>query len=294
MPGSIQPYGVLLVADPKTRKVQFVSNNSAEMLGLKPSDILEKSYLQLCGTEVERKYIVDNINVSTILFPNPVRMTIGGQSFDAVFHAETNAHLIQLEPANADSNSYDHLSSDSAIELFDPPSVAELFNRAVNLIRKITGYDRVMLYRFDSRYNGQVIAESVAAEFGSFLGLFFPSSDIGSQARDLYLENFTRYIPNIGGSPVSLAGIFPGGGHADTAHPVDMSHANLRSVVPCHITYLRNIGVQASMSFSINVDNHLWGLFACHHYSPRTVPYEHRVVCNIILARIQQSRTWFA
>ncbi len=280
MPGSIQPYGVLLVADPKTRKVQFVSNNSAEMLGLKPSDILEKSYLQLCGTEVERKYIVDNINFSTILFPNPVRMTIGGQSFDAVFHAETNAHLIQLEPANADSNSYDHLSSDSAIELFDPPSVAELFNRAVNLIRKITGYDRVMLYRFDSRYNGQVIAESVAAEFGSFLGLFFPSSDIGSQARDLYLENFTRYIPNIGGSPVSLAGIFPGGGHADTAHPVDMSHANLRSVVPCHITYLRNIGVQASMSFSINVDNHLWGLFACHHYSPRTVPYEHRVVCE--------------
>ncbi len=96
----------------------------------------------------------------------------------------------------------------------------------------------------------------------------------------MYLENFTRYIPDIAGTPVGLSGVFPGGGHADSGHPVDMSHTNLRSVVPCHVTYLRNIGVKASMSFSINVDGRLWGLFACHHYTPKTVSYEQRVVCE--------------
>jgi light-regulated signal transduction histidine kinase (bacteriophytochrome) len=172
------------------------------------------------------------------------------------------------------------MSTRATGELYDPRSVDELYERAVRVVGDVTGFDRVMLYRFDARYNGQVIAESSREGVGSFLGLFFPSSDIGARSRDLYLENFTRYIPDIGGRNFSLSGVFPGGGHADTRHPVDMSHTNLRSVAPCHITYLRNIGVQASMSFSINVDGRLWGLFACHHYTPRRVSYEQRVVCE--------------
>ncbi len=280
MPGSIQPYGVLLVADAQTRRVLFVSNNAAAMLGLKTADILDKSYLQLCGSDRERRFLSENIAADTILFPNPARMTIDGKSFDAVFHAEGKWHLIQLEPTDPTAASYDDLSLRATTELFDPPTVEELNNRAVRMIREVTGFDRVMLYRFDSRYNGQVIAEAGKPDIGSFLGLFFPSSDIGARARNLYLENFTRYIPDISGAPVSLSGIYPGGGHADSAHPVDMSHANLRSVVPCHVTYLQNIGVKASMSFSINVDDRLWGLFACHHYEPKTVSYEKRVVCE--------------
>lgn len=280
MPGSIQPYGVLLVADAQTRRVLFASNNAADLLGVKPADLLDKSYLQLCGSDRERRVLTEAIGPDTILFPNPVRLTIEGRSFDAVFHAEGNWHLIQIEPADPFATSYDDLSLRATAELFDPPTVEELNNRAVRMIREVTGFDRVMLYRFDSRYNGQVIAEAGRPDIGSFLGLYFPSSDIGARARNLYLENFTRYIPDISAAPVSLSGVYPGGGQADSAHPVDMSHANLRSVVPCHVTYLRNIGVKASMSFSINVDNRLWGLFACHHYEPKTVSYERRVVCE--------------
>jgi light-regulated signal transduction histidine kinase (bacteriophytochrome) len=158
--------------------------------------------------------------------------------------------------------------------------VDELYQRAVRTIREVSGFDRVMLYRFDARNNGQVIAEATRDGIGSFLGLFFPSSDIGARARDLYLHNFTRYIPDIGGKTYTLSSIFPGDGRADSGHPVDMSFANLRSVVPCHITYLQNIGIKASMSFSINVDGKLWGLFACHHYEPRMVSYDQRVVCE--------------
>ncbi len=280
MPGSVQSYGVLLVTDPQTRRVLFVSDNAQEMFGIAPADILDKSYLLLTENERERNQFKDKIGPETILFPNPLRMTVNNHEYDAVFHAHAGAHLIEIEPAGRDDASYADMSMRATSELYDPRSVDELYERAVRVVRDVTGFDRVMLYRFDARYNGQVIAESSREGVGSFLGLFFPSSDLGARSRDLYLENFTRYIPDIGGRNFSLSGVFPGGGHADTRHPVDMSHTNLRSVAPCHITYLRNIGVQASMSFSINVDGRLWGLFACHHYTPRRVSYEQRVVCE--------------
>jgi light-regulated signal transduction histidine kinase (bacteriophytochrome) len=280
MPGSVQSYGVLLVADPQSRRVLFVSDNCAEMFGVPPGDILDKSYLMLVEHEGERKFLTSRVTADTILFPNAVRLTIRGREYDAVFHAHGGTHQIEIEPAQAGGESYDEMSLRATSELYDPPSVDELFQRAVRTIREASGFDRVMLYRFDPRYNGQVIAEATREGIGSFLSLFFPSSDIGARARDLYLRNFNRYIPDIGGKSHKLSSVFPGGGRADSTHPVDMSYTNLRSVVPCHITYLQNIGIKASMSFSINVDDRLWGLFACHHYAPRHISYDQRVVCE--------------
>lgn len=280
MPGSVQPYGVLLVADPHSRRVLFASDNAEELLGIAAADIIDASYLSLADSERERAAIKERVTPATILFPNPMRLTIRGRPFDAVFHAHAGAHQIEIEPLRDESGSYDDLALRAAAELYDPPSIDDLYQRAVRVVRESTGFDRVMLYRFDPRYNGQVIAESARDGIGSFLGLHFPSGDIAARARELYLQNFTRYIPDIGGRAAGLVGVFPGGGHADSAHPVDMTHSNLRSVAPCHIVYLQNIGVKASMSFSINVDGRLWGLFACHHHAPRHVSYERRVVCE--------------
>ncbi|MGD0106965.1 MAG: GAF domain-containing protein [Rhodopila sp.] len=280
MPGSVQAYGVLLVADTQTRRVLFVSDNAMDMFGIAPADILNKTYLTLADHERERKFITERVAPDTILFPNPVRMTIKGRAYDAVFHNHAGAHQIQIEPVLDSARDYDELAMRATAELYDPPSVDELYQRAVRTIREASGFDRVMLYRFDARNNGQVIAEATRDGIGSFLGLFFPSGDIAARARDLYLQNFTRYIPDIGAKSYPLSSIFPGGGRVDSAHPVDMSFTNLRSVFPCHITYLQNIGIQASMSFSINVDGKLWGLFACHHYAPCHVSYDQRVVCE--------------
>jgi light-regulated signal transduction histidine kinase (bacteriophytochrome) len=279
-PGSIQPYGVLLVADPETRHVRFASENAGSMLGIPAEELIDRSYLTLCDSERDRRMLKDSVGPDTILFPNPIRIAIKGKPFDAVFHAHGGTHLIEIEPASPDDTSYSQMADRAVEELFDPGSVDELYQRAVRVVREVTGFDRVMLYRFDARYNGQVLAESSREGIGSFLGLFFPSSDIGARARELYLKNFTRYIPDIGAAPVGLVGKQPGGVAATGAHSVDMTFCNLRSVVPCHITYLKNIGVKASMSFSINVDNRLWGLFACHHYAPRRVTYDQRVVCE--------------
>lgn len=280
MPGSVQAYGVLLVVEPSTRRIQFVSANAASLLGIAPADLLDKTYLALTDSDTERKFLKDRIAPGTILFPNPVRLTIKGRPFDAVFHAQGAQHLIEIEPVLDEADSYSDMSLRATAELYDPPTVDSLFQRSVQVIREVSGFDRVMLYCFDSRYNGQVIAEAGRDGIGSFLGLFFPSGDITARAREMYLSNFTRYIPDIQGQTFGCDGIFPGNGTADSAHPIDMSTTNLRSVVPCHVTYLRNIGVRASMSFSINVDGRLWGLFACHHYAPRHISYEKRVVCE--------------
>jgi light-regulated signal transduction histidine kinase (bacteriophytochrome) len=280
MPGLTQSYGVLLVADAQTRLVQFASENAKDMLGVSAADIIDRSYLALCDSERERRAWKEAFSADTILFPNPLRLTVKGRSFDAVIHNQAGAHLIEIEPADPASAAYGDMSDRAVEELFDPSSVEELYQRAVRVVREVTGFDRVMLYRFDARYNGQVLAEANREGIGSFLGLFFPSSDIGARVRELYLKNFTRYIPDIGAPSHRLVGVHPGSGSAESAHPVDMSNANLRAVQPCHIAYLKNMGVKASMSFSINVDGRLWGLFACHHYAPRLVTYEQRVVCE--------------
>jgi len=280
MPGSVQSYGVLLVADPQTRQVLFASANAADLLGVKAADIIGNSYLALSDSERERRTMKEGIAADTILFPNPLRLTVKGRAFDAVFHSHEGRHLIEIEPVADDAASYSDMSDRAVEEMFDPSSVEELYQRAVRVVRDVTGFDRVMLYRFDARYNGQVLAESSREGIGSFLGLFFPSSDIGARVRELYLKNFTRYIPDIGGQSYPLLGAGGPAGDARSATPIDLSNANLRSVQSCHIDYLKNMGVKASMSFSINVDNRLWGLFACHHYAPRLVSYEQRVVCE--------------
>ena len=63
--------------------------------------------------------------------------------------------------------------------------------------------------------------------------------------------------------------------------PLDLSLSVLRSVSPIHIEYLRNMGVRASMSISIVVEGELWGLIACHHYSPRCPSFERRSVAEL-------------
>jgi chemotaxis family two-component system sensor kinase Cph1 len=135
-----------------------------------------------------------------------------------------------------------------------------------------------MLYRFDEAYRGQVLSEAKRPGVDGFLGLFFPESDIGPLGRELYTQNFCRYIPQIAAKTVRLTpALSPLSGQ-----PIDMSHAVLRGVAPCHIEYLTNMGVAASMSFSIVSEGRLWGLLACHHYQPAQLSYTQRMVCEQI------------
>jgi two-component system, chemotaxis family, sensor kinase Cph1 len=157
-------------------------------------------------------------------------------------------------------------------------SLAELTHQAVSIIRDITGFDRVMVYRFHADGSGHVIAENKCDEAESFLGLHYPATDIPQQAKELYRLNLLRIVPDALSDRVALQPEL----NPVTGKPIDMSLSVLRSVSPLHTEYLANMGVRASMSISLLRDGQLWGLIACHHTSPRRLSYETRTICEFL------------
>jgi len=211
-------------------------------------------------------------------FPLSREVDFGTQRFDCIVHAHAGRVLVEFEQRAValDTLVVFALKAHNALDrLKRQSSLPALMQMATEQVRDITGFDRVVGYRFRQDGSGDVVAEAKVPELAPFLGLRYPASDIPAQARRLYVLNSLRLIPDIGARPVALIG-------RDGAAPVDMSHSVLRSVSPVHIEYLQNMGVAASMSISIVVDGQLWGLIACHHQSPKQVPYSIRMTTDVI------------
>jgi diguanylate cyclase (GGDEF)-like protein len=146
------------------------------------------------------------------------------------------------------------------------------FGECVKVIQEVSAFDRVMIYRFLPDGCGEVVAEHTSKDYQTkYLGLRFPSTDIPSQARKLYLTNKLRVLADVEAEMDALVPpTLPNG------ELLDQSHCMLRGLSPVHLSYLRNMGVRATMTLSIVCDGKLWGLIACHHHQPRTPPYQIR------------------
>jgi diguanylate cyclase (GGDEF)-like protein len=140
----------------------------------------------------------------------------------------------------------------------------------VKVVQEVSDFDRVMIYRFLADGSGEVVAEHTTGEYQQrYLGLRFPASDIPSQARALYLVNKLRVLADVEAPMDALVPpLLPDG------EVLDQSHCTLRGLSEVHLTYLRNMGVRATLTLSIVCDGKLWGLIACHHHSPRTPPHQ--------------------
>jgi chemotaxis family two-component system sensor kinase Cph1 len=215
---------------------------------------------------------------------NPFRIVVKDKgSFDAYAHYSNGAFVLELEPVavgrEATIGSFDPALRASAVRLQSARTVESLTSIAAAEVRKLTGFDRVMVYRFDADWNGEVVAEDKRADLEPFLGLHYPASDIPAQARRLYTVNPLRLIGDIGYQPSPIVPVLDPATNA----PLDLSHSQLRSVSPIHVEYLRNMGVTASMSVSLVIDGKLAGLIACHHYSgPHIVPVTVRDTAEFI------------
>ncbi|MEO0936369.1 MAG: GAF domain-containing protein, partial [Cyanobacteria bacterium J06641_2] len=204
--------------------------------------------------------------------------------FDGIVHRSIGAVILELEPTLStqdDAKFFDfyNLVRTPLSKIQKSSTLSELCNVIVTEIRKITGFDRVMIYRFDEDGAGMVIAEDPREDLDKYLGLRYPATDIPKQAKRLYELNLLRLIQNINYQPAELVPQL----NPQTNEPLDMSLSVLRSVSPLHIEYLQNMGVTASMSVSLLKDKKLWGLIACHHYdSEKPVSYEIRTVCEFL------------
>ncbi len=224
--------------------------------------------------------IIPHLSERLDALPVGIRCRIGhpATAFDVLLHRPPSGGLvIELEQAGPVAD----LSRDvqrSLKAIMAAQTLAQLCDEVAGIFRAITGYDRVMVYRFDSAGHGQVIAEERQPGLEAFLGNRYPASDIPQMARLLYIRNRVRVLVDTLYTPVPLAPALS----PLTGAQLDMSLCFLRSISPIHVQYLKNMGVRATLVASLVVDGQLWGLVSCHHYAPRFIHFEVRAVCELL------------
>jgi chemotaxis family two-component system sensor kinase Cph1 len=282
IPSSIQPHGLLIAARESDLRIVYASENSFEIIGIAPVGVFNRTLLEILGADAlssiqealgKESYFPANILTRTI-------RACGQTLFDVSAHRAGSLLCVELEVA-LEPRHWDLLGVrlEKAIsELGRPKTLESLFGAIPPLIRGISGFDRVMLYRFDGDGHGEVIGEDKAEGMEPFLGLHYPATDIPQQARRLYLLQRLRTIADVGYSPVRVLG------HPKLARaePLDMTYCGLRSVSPIHIEYLQNMGVAASLGVSLIPRSEMWGMILCHHRSSRHVAPEVRSLCDLL------------
>jgi chemotaxis family two-component system sensor kinase Cph1 len=274
IPGSIQPYGLLLIADLATQTVTGGAGAIEERLT--PS-WLGRPLSTLLAQPVDQAIARVTSTPETVA---PLAAVPGRrEAFDATLHLSGNYLLVELEPqADAALSAAAILAQLDAIggSFERAGDLQTLCDRAAAGFRELTGFDRVMIYRFLDDGAGVVVGEDRDPALSSFMNHHFPASDIPRQARALYIRNRVRVIPDATYTPAPIRW-----GKAEKRN-LDLSDASLRSVSPIHLQYLHNMGITASASVSIVKDGLLWGLVACHHRQPRELSYEIRTACRAL------------
>ena len=270
LPGSIQPYGVMLIVDVLGVVVGY-AGDAGEVLGRNVEDLTGLSAAAI-GEQLPSQGVAVLGDVA-----------FGGATLDAVAYRSGGHIVVELVVKGFD------LSLDAAFlsqlevlgaTLERSGSLADLAARAAKIFQDLTGYSRVMIYQFVDDEAGVVLGESISDQSSSFMNHHFPATDIPRQARALYVRNRVRVIADVHYAPAPVISA------SSELKSIDMSDSTLRSVSPVHIQYLKNMGVGASASMSIVKDGVLWGLAACHHPEPRNISLTTRLACQAVASSL--------
>ena len=280
-PGAVQPHGVLMTLSLPELHIQQISANVLSMLNQPAESLLNQPLAKLVGAQ--NAAAIKQASACDALDTPPLELTLNGQPFEGLLHRAHDVVVLELErkpdaiEAQSTMNKVRRLSR-LLQRLQAAQNLPALYEMCVTEIQAMTGYDRVLIYRFEEEGHGQVIAEASAPSMELFNGLFFPASDIPEQARELYRTHWLRIIPDANYEPVALVPTL----RPDTGQALDLSGAVLRSVSPIHCQYMRNMGVLSSMSISLMDGERLWGLISCGHRQPLHVPHELRMACQTL------------
>lgn len=283
IPGKTQSHGFLIVID-RAGVVRFNSNNLAVFMPDIPANILGNhisTVEPLIGRNEPPDFIAQLINfgkVNGFEQTNPFNTDINHKPFHLIISQSQTYYLLEFEPAKSDSSTdVQRMIGRSISEMLADKNLQNLLNNSAIQVKNLIGYDRVMIYRFAEDGHGEVVAEAKNEELPSWLGLHYPASDIPKQARELYKHNLTRLIANVHTEPSAIIREDDG----DNT-PLDLTPSQLRAVSPIHIQYLKNMKVDSSFSISLIYKKELWGLIACHNYTPRFIDYRSRESAKLI------------
>jgi len=282
IPGHIQPHGALIATFPDSMRISHVSENFEDSVGLPAAQALNAELGDLLGSDLAAavktslasgSYTPSNIlNLDLPIPRNPNR--------NVVAHRHLGRTIIELEmpPLRQDQESSLAQAQMIITSLHRSETVSQLCTVATRELRQLTGFDRVMIYRFDADGHGTVIAEDRRDDLEPFLDLHYPASDIPQQARRLYVLQRVRSIPDVHYAPVRVLAAPDAGASTE----LDMSFCALRGVSPVHLEYMRNMDVRATMAVSLVKETALWGMIVCHHTAPLAQSADTRSFCDLI------------
>jgi light-regulated signal transduction histidine kinase (bacteriophytochrome) len=176
--GAIQPHGLLFVLQEPDLTILQVSKNTFNLLGRHPEKLLNKK-LNILLDEYNIDLLKSCLSQEDIRNKNPIKFTIKIEEhrnalFDGIIHRHDGLLILELEPSRfADNisflNFYDLVKS-SVSKLQNASNLDGLCQSIVKEVRKINGFDRVMIYRFNQDGDGTIIAEDKSEKLNSFLG----------------------------------------------------------------------------------------------------------------------------
>lgn len=291
-PGKIQPHGVLLVLTEPGPRIRQVSANAEAFLGIRPVELLNRPLADLVGSRAAHNLgllLMAQRPGTTVPLDWTIEVEGKQRPFFVTAHRLDALVLVELEPyANWEGQGVSpEEQKDFALltrlrEISDKigatRALSTFAETVVNEVADLTGYDRVLLYRFDEDEHGAVIAEKHVDGMESYLGLHYPASDIPKRARDLYKRNRYRMLVDVAAPFVSMVPPQP----LDYEQPLDMTYCTLRSVSANHTQYLVGMGVRASLGISVMHGDRLWGLLSCHHSGPMNIPPQIRGISDFL------------
>jgi diguanylate cyclase (GGDEF)-like protein len=282
LPGAIQPHGVLLAVDADSLEVLQVSANCEEVLGISGSSLLGSEVSALIG--VETTAFLKTRFAATDAESNWTVARVNGHTFDVVVHLVGKVGVVEFEPVDEHFDSPLVLARLRAAvrRLSHAVDADQLRWLAVNEIRSLTGFDQVMIYHFHTDGHGEVMADVHAEGMLSYSGLHFPASDIPAQARRLYSLKSSGAIASSSYESAALVPTI----NPRTHESLDLSRAELRSVSPHHLEFMRNMGQGASVTLSLVLNGQLFGLITCAHREPRRISFELRQMCEVIAEQV--------
>ena len=278
IPSRVQSFGVLIATDRKSFDVTYISRN-ATVIGIEqPDQVLGLNINKLFPDPELNHTIRGAMGIPTITKQREYlgRFSINDISCDIAIHVSDDMLILEVEPITGTFNSPSMVTAQvrsMMAGLIIDQGVDQLLLSAVKSLRLVTGFDRIMAYRFLENDDGEVVAEVCSPAMNPFLGLRYPASDIPQQVRDIMLKIQIRLIPNIHDEHAELVSTLD--------QPLDLSRCHNRGVSPIHLEYLDNMNVASSMNLSIIVRGQLWGLFAFHHNHAKILPMSLRFTSEL-------------
>lgn len=284
IPGRVQDFAAVIGFDLRSKEVVYQSENCAELLKLPKANFLGEHFEKVVTNQMLIHGVNGVLGLPSIKtqreragkFQLQEKQPQENPCFEVGVFLTNGIAVVEFEPV---LDPEDPLTTSVATvrsmlgSLNVGQGMEKLLESAVQALRSTTGYDRVMAYRFLEDGDGEVTAEARSPKVSPYLGLRYPAYDVPSQVRDLMLRMQFRTIVDVHGEHSSIIGSID--------KPLDLTMSHCRGVSPIHIEYLKNMGVASSMNTSIVAHGELWGMFAFHHYRPRLLTHDQRVICEL-------------